>query len=113
MRYVNAQDIFPEDVLVLMQEYIDGAYIYVPRKAENRKKWGASTRTKAETRERNAQIYAQYKAGRTVQELAAGHFLSDKSIERIITLGRKKDLGGKQDLGRKQDPDRKQGKVKD
>jgi len=92
MRYVNAQDIFPEDVLALMQQYADGAYIYVPKKAENRKKWGDNTRSKIQTRERNAQIYAQYKSGKKVQELAARHFLSEKSIERIITLGKKQEL---------------------
>ncbi|MCL2362088.1 MAG: CD3324 family protein [Defluviitaleaceae bacterium] len=91
MRYVNAKDIFPEDVLALIQEYSDGAYIYVPRKAEKRKKWGESTGSKLETRERNAQIYAQYKSGNKVQELATSHFLSEKSIERIITLGRKQE----------------------
>jgi len=91
MRYVNAKDIFPEDVLALMQQYTDGAYIYVPRKAGKRKKWGESTQSKLETQERNAQIYAQYKSGNKVQELAMMHFLSEKSIERIITLGRKQE----------------------
>jgi len=91
MRYVNAQDIFPEDVLALMQEYTDGAYIYIPRKASARKKWGDNTQSKKETQERNAHIYAQYKSGKKVQELAARHFLSEKSIERIITLGRKQE----------------------
>jgi len=91
MRYVNAKDIFPEDVLALMQQYTDGAYIYVPRKTEKRKKWGENTRSKIETQERNDQIYAQYKSGNKVQELAVKHFLSEKSIERIITLGRKQE----------------------
>jgi len=91
MRYVNAQDIFPEDVLVLIQQYTDGAYVYIPRKAENRKKWGENTQSKMETSKRNSKIYAQYKSGIKVQELAATHFLSEKSIERIITLGRKQE----------------------
>ena len=91
MRYVNAQDILPKDILALMQEYVDGAYIYIPRKDGNRKSWGDNTRSKTETRERNAQIYAQYKSGLRVEELARQHFLSDKSIQRIITLGRKQE----------------------
>jgi len=89
MRYVNAKDIFPEDVLALMQQYTDGAYIYVPRKECNRKNWGDNTHAKVETRKRNEDIYAQYKSGCKVNELAEEHFLSEKSIERIITLGRK------------------------
>lgn len=89
MRYINAQDIFPDDVLAVMQKFIDGAYIYIPRKINNRKKWGESTRSKIETRERNDKIYAKYKSGMGVNELAVEYYLSDKSIQRIITLGRK------------------------
>ena len=91
MRYVNAQDILPKDVLALMQQYVDGAYIYIPRREDNRKSWGDNTRSKIETRERNAEIYAHYKSGKGVNELAGRYFLSDKSIQRIITQGRKQE----------------------
>jgi Mor family transcriptional regulator len=91
MRYINAQDIFPNDVLAVMQQFIDGAYIYVPKKPDNRKKWGENTRSKIETQERNEKIYAKYKCGIGVNELAAEYFLSDKSIQRIITQGKKQE----------------------
>jgi len=89
MRYINAQNIFPEDVLAVMQQFIDGEYIYIPKKINNRKKWGENTRSKIETQERNDKIYAKYKLGFNVNELAEQYFLSDKSIQRIITLGKK------------------------
>ena len=92
MRYKNASDILPQNVLELIQEYTDGVYIYIPRKEENRKQWGDNTHTKAEIQERNASIYAQYKSGQKVQELAREYFLSEKSIERVITHGRKQEL---------------------
>ena len=92
MRYVNAQDVLPKDVLALIEQYIDGAYVYIPRKAENRKSWGDNTRSKIETKERNTEIYALYKSGLKVDELAGRYFLSDKSIQRIITLGNKQEL---------------------
>jgi len=91
MRYVNAQNVLPEDILALVMQYVDGEYIYIPRKGENRKSWGENTRSKLETKERNAKIYAQYKSGTRVDELAGQYFLSDKSIQRIITLGRKQE----------------------
>ena len=91
MRYVNARDVLPKDVLALIQEYVDGEYIYIPRKDENRKSWGDGTNAKLQTKQRNAEIYARYKAGQKVYELAEGYFLSDKSIERIITQGRKQE----------------------
>jgi len=89
MRYINAQDIFPDDVLAVMQQFVDGAYIYIPKKTGNRKNWGDNTRSKMETQERNEKIYAKYKSGLSVHELAAEYYLSDKSIQRVITQGRK------------------------
>ncbi|MCL2839313.1 MAG: CD3324 family protein [Defluviitaleaceae bacterium] len=90
MRYVNAQDIFPEDILALMQEYTDGAYIYIPRKT--RKQWGENTASKTKTRERNKEIYARYQSGKKVTELAIEYFLSEKSIQGIITKEKKLNL---------------------
>ena len=91
MRYVNARDVLPKDVLALVEQYVDGAYIYIPRKDDNRKNWGDNTRSKIETAERNAEIYALYKSGRRVEELTGRYFLSDKSIQRIITLGKRQE----------------------
>jgi len=91
MRYVNAQDVLPQDVLALIKQYVDGMYIYIPRNEENRKNWGDNTRSKQYTKERNAEIYTRYKDGLHVDELARQYFLSDKSIQRIITQGRKQE----------------------
>ena len=91
MRYTNAQDIFPNDVLKTVQEFIDGAYIYVPKKSNNHKKWGDNTRSKIEIQKRNEEIYAKYKLGFSINHLAIEYFLSDKSIQRIITQGKKKE----------------------
>ena len=92
MRYRSAQDIFPENVLALIQQYTDGEYIYIPRKAENRKRWGDNTHSKYEVKERNEKIYMRYKSGCKVSELALEFFLSEKSIQRIITLGKKQEF---------------------
>ena len=92
MRYVNARDVLPKDILALIHEYVDGAYVYIPRREDSRKSWGDNTRSKIETMERNAEIYALYKTGLKVDELAGKYFLSDKSIQRIITLGNKNEL---------------------
>ena len=91
MRYKNAKDILPKDILALIQQYTDGEYIYIPRKAENRKCWGQNTNSKTETQARNEKIYAGFKSGRTIDELSREHFLSEKSIQRIITQGRKQE----------------------
>lgn len=40
MKYTNAKSILPEELLTLIQDYIDGEYLYIPRKQENQKSWG-------------------------------------------------------------------------
>lgn len=40
MGYRKAVKILPPEVVALIQQYVDGEYIYIPRKEENRKSWG-------------------------------------------------------------------------
>lgn len=84
MGYRRAEEILPGEIIELIQQYVDGTNIYIPRKQENRQEWGAKTDYRAELRDRNRLIYRDYLAGRTVYELAGIYFLSEKSIQRII-----------------------------
>ncbi len=34
MKYIKATDVLPVEILEIIQEYIDGEYIYIPRKCE-------------------------------------------------------------------------------
>ena len=43
MRYIKAEDILPDEIVELIQQYVDGETIYIPRKAENRLAWGCRT----------------------------------------------------------------------
>ncbi|WP_195270467.1 CD3324 family protein [Eubacterium sp. 1001713B170207_170306_E7] len=84
MSYKKAIHILPRELLEKVQEYIDGEFIYIPRIADNKKCWGASTSTRQELKERNARIYADYLAGVSMEALTEKYFLSLKSIQRII-----------------------------
>ena len=84
MGYVKAMDVLPKDLLDRIQNYIDGEYIYIPRKAENRKAWGERTNTKTENLIRNMEIYSDYLNGIAVDQLSEKYFLSPKSVQRII-----------------------------
>ena len=84
MRYIKAEDILPEEVVELIQQYVDGETIYIPRKAENRLAWGCKTNYKTELRQRNARICQEYASGVSVCELSSRHHLSEKSIRRIL-----------------------------
>ncbi len=84
MSYVKAVDVLPDEILELIQNYVDGEYIYIPRKEDNKKSWGENTDYRKEIEKRNSMIYEEYKTGVKVKVLAEQYFLSEKSIQRIV-----------------------------
>lgn len=84
MSYSNARDIFPDEILEIIQNYVDGEYIYIPKKDENKIAWGELTKTKNELLNRNAKIYTDYLKGMSTRSLSERYFLSPKTIQRII-----------------------------
>ena len=45
MGYIKAEEILPVEIIELIQQYVDGTNIYIPRKQENRQEWGQRPRT--------------------------------------------------------------------
>ncbi|MDO4333122.1 MAG: CD3324 family protein [Eubacteriales bacterium] len=84
MGYKRAEDILPSEIIAQIQDYVDGEYLYIPRKEENRKAWGEGTNTRQELKERDRQILQDFLDGASKQELAGRYYLSEKSIGRII-----------------------------
>ena len=84
MSYIRAEEILPIEVIELIQQYVDGDNIYIPRKAAHRQAWGEGTQIRQELLLRNRQIYKDYLAGSRTSELACKYFLSEKSIQRIL-----------------------------
>ena len=84
MRYIRAEDVLPEDLILRIQQYVDGVTLYVPRKAENRRGWGCGTDYRRELAKRNAAIREEKAAGITTGELAEKYHLSEKTIQRIL-----------------------------
>lgn len=91
MKYSNAYNVLPVDIVRVIQEYVDGEYLYIPRKEEEQKKWGENSGSRDTLKRRNAEIYLKYIMGTTILELAQEYYLSDKSIRRIIGQ-QKKDM---------------------
>lgn len=85
MKYIKAQDVLPKEVIELIQKYVDGGFIYIPRKNGEQKAWGENSGIKESLKERNRRIYGEYKAGAPVSELSKIHYLSEQSIRRIIS----------------------------
>ena len=88
MSYASARDIFPEDILKIIQQYVDGECIYIPKKEENKIAWGELTQGKNEIL--NAIIYQDYLSGISIQNLSERYYLSPKSIQRIVSQEKKK-----------------------
>lgn len=93
MGYRKAEEILPVEVIELIQQYVDGANIYIPRKQGKRREWGTQTAYRCELQKRNEAIYRDYLSGRTVYELADSYYLSEKSIQRIIRQERQMRVG--------------------
>ena len=84
MGYIRAEEILPSEVIELIQQYVDGTNIYIPREQGNRQQWGAKTAYKRELQNRNELIYKDYLSGINIYKLAEKYYLSEKSIQRII-----------------------------
>lgn len=84
MKYEKAEKILPKDIIELLQDYIDGGYLYIPRKNNNRKAWGECSGFRRELESRNIEIYSKYIEGMSVKELTKEYYLSENSIRRII-----------------------------
>ena len=84
MGYIRAEEILPVEIIKQIQKYVDGTNIYIPRKQENRQKWGEKTSYRCELQNRNRLIYKDHLAGITTRELARDYYISEKSIQRII-----------------------------
>lgn len=89
MSYRSADKVLPNELIEMIQQYVDGDYLYIPRKENGRKKWGENTMIREELEERNTSIYRDYLQGVPMGELAERYFLSEKSIQRIVYQKRK------------------------
>jgi len=84
MQYKQAKEIFPQHLLAEIQEYADGCLVYIPNKDGRRKPWGLKTNIKVELSERNKNIRADYKNGKSLRELHDKYFLSLDTLKKII-----------------------------
>ena len=84
MSYIKAEEILPEELIRQIQKYVDGVYIYIPRKPGTRHQWGQETNYKSELKIRNDSIRNDHASGVSVALLSRRYHLSEKSIRRIL-----------------------------
>lgn len=86
MKYMKAEEVLPQDIVKIIQQYADGIYLYVPRSEENKKSWGENSGSVKKIEARNKEIVAKYINGATIDELTMDFYLSESSIRRIIRI---------------------------
>ena len=83
MKYINAAEILPEQLLKELQRYADGDVLYIP-KASTKKEWGASSGSRTFYEERNKEIQRLFKEGHSIDALAKQYGLAYSTIKKIV-----------------------------
>lgn len=84
MRYFNANDVLPKELVEKLQDFVQGEYVYIPAIKEQHKNWGELSGYREEIDRRNSEIILAYTSGTTIQELAETYCLSVYAIRKII-----------------------------
>lgn len=90
MKYVNAKDILPKELIEQLQNYVQGSYVYIPQKEDTIKSPDKKTDYRIELEKRNAHIYLKYLQNWSHGQIAKLYHLSLPSIRRIILEQRKR-----------------------
>jgi len=84
MKYRNASEILPDELLKELQKYASGEILYVPSD-KNRKKWGSGTGSRRFYEERNEEIRHKFFSRlATVDMLCEEYGLSDETVRKIL-----------------------------
>ena len=83
MKYINAADVLPKDLLNEILNYVDGELLYIPR-SRKKKKWGTNSGSREYYDKRNKEIINQYKNGMSINDIAKKHCLSYDSVRKIV-----------------------------
>lgn len=84
MKYINAIEVLPANLLNEIQTYIAGEILYIPQPKDKKNSWGSKTGTKQEIINRNKQIKFDKKSGKTIDELMLKYNLSYDTIKKIV-----------------------------
>lgn len=84
MKYINANEILPKPLIKELQNYVQGGYVYVPIKTDERKNWGEQSGYRLELDRRNEKIRQEYKNGVSLDILADRYYLSVSAVRKII-----------------------------
>ena len=83
MKYRNASDILPDELLKQIQKYAAGETLYIPSNDE-RNEWGQGSGAKQFYKQRNEDIRSKYFNKTSIDSLAEEYSLSTETIRKIV-----------------------------
>lgn len=83
MKYRNASDILPDELLKEIQKYTSGEALYIPNSTE-RKKWGHGSGARIFYEQRNEKIRHEFSNKKSIDKLAEEYCLSAETIRKIV-----------------------------
>ena len=97
MKYINAKDILPENILKQLQTYVAGTLLYVPKEGEE-KSWGEVSGYRTYLLKRNRMILNFFQYGVPLDEISNAFGLSKGTVKKSFTI---KSTGQNLPFGRK------------
>lgn len=82
MRYENAVELLPPELLEQVQNYVSGALLYIPAREERKPREDSSYRQWI--KKRNQIIVNGFRYGESIRQLAEDHFLSEETVRKIV-----------------------------
>ncbi|MDK2586045.1 helix-turn-helix domain-containing protein [Romboutsia sedimentorum] len=83
MKYINAADVLPKELLDEILNYVDGELLYIPISG-NKQKWGENSGSREYYKKRNTDIINLYNKGVSIIDIAQKYCLSYDSVRKIV-----------------------------
>ena len=84
MKYRNASEILPDELLKELQKYAPGELLYIPSH-KTRKEWGSGTGARQFYAQRNEEIRHRYFSQKeSIDALCEAYGLSDETLRKIL-----------------------------
>ncbi|WP_462410089.1 CD3324 family protein [Neobacillus sp. Marseille-QA0830] len=84
MKYINANQVLPENLILEIQKYVQGETVYIPKQETEYRKWGTSSGGRQLLDGRNAAIRRSFMSGSSIRQLAEEYYLSTETIKKIV-----------------------------
>jgi len=83
VKYLNAAEVLPEDLLIEIQKHIKGKVLYIPSGDEHIP-WGEKNGSRSYFENRNKQIKQEYQNGYSLEQISQKYGLAYDTVRKII-----------------------------